>query len=54
MQVGNAVAVPVSQALGYALGLASQGSGGEEPVFTLPKKFPRILEQRPVAGDDHD
>ena len=54
MQVGNAVAVPVSQALGYALGLASQGSGGEEPVFTLPKKFPRILEQSPVAGDDHD
>ncbi|XP_057483315.1 DNA (cytosine-5)-methyltransferase CMT3 isoform X2 [Actinidia eriantha] len=54
MQVGNAVAVPVSQALGYALGLASQGSGGEEPVFTLPKKFPRMLEHSPVAGDDHD
>ncbi|PSR90243.1 DNA (cytosine-5)-methyltransferase [Actinidia chinensis var. chinensis] len=53
MQVGNAVAVPVSQALGYALGLASQGSSGEEPVFTLPKKFPRMLEHSPVAADDH-
>ncbi|PSR86881.1 DNA (cytosine-5)-methyltransferase [Actinidia chinensis var. chinensis] len=54
MQVGNAVAVPVSQALGYALGLAAQGSGGEEPVFTLPKKFPRMQEHSPVAEDDHD
>ncbi|GFZ18230.1 chromomethylase 3 [Actinidia rufa] len=53
MQVGNAVAVPVSQALGYALGLASQGSSSEEPVFTLPKKFPRMLEHSPVAADDH-
>lgn len=41
MQVGNAVAFPVSRALGYSLGKAYQ----KEPVendfrFTLPADFP--------------
>lgn len=44
IQVGNAVAVPVARALGYALGRAFQGLAGDDPVFNLPKKFPRITE----------
>lgn len=44
IQVGNAVAVPVARALGYALGRAFQGFAGDDPVFSLPKKFPRITE----------
>ncbi|WOK97533.1 DNA (cytosine-5)-methyltransferase 1-like [Canna indica] len=40
IQVGNAVAVPVARALGYALGLAFQGHSGHEPLMHLPKKFP--------------
>ncbi|OMO97899.1 hypothetical protein COLO4_14287 [Corchorus olitorius] len=42
IQVGNAVAVPVARALGYALGLAYRGQGGDEPVLTLPQGFPNI------------
>ncbi|KAF3447847.1 hypothetical protein FNV43_RR08553 [Rhamnella rubrinervis] len=38
-QVGNAVAVPVARALGYALGLAIRKCSGNEPLMTLPKKF---------------
>lgn len=38
-QVGNAVAVPVAKALGYALGMASQRLIGKEPLLTLPPKF---------------
>lgn len=45
IQVGNAVAVPVARALGYALGMAFQGSANSEPLLTLPKKFPNIVEQ---------
>lgn len=37
MQVGNAVAVPVSRALGYALGLAYKGIEGDDSLFQLPK-----------------
>lgn len=40
--MGNAVAVPVSRALGYALGLAFQGVSGDEPLMNLPKGFPNI------------
>ncbi|KAJ0959742.1 hypothetical protein J5N97_000577 [Dioscorea zingiberensis] len=36
-QVGNAVAIPVARALGYALGLAVHKSSGNEPLLTLPK-----------------
>ncbi|KAG1342665.1 DNA (cytosine-5)-methyltransferase CMT3 [Cocos nucifera] len=42
IQVGNAVAVPVARALGYSMGLAFQGRCSEQPVFTLPQKFPRL------------
>ncbi|KAL5724632.1 DNA (cytosine-5-)-methyltransferase [Ranunculus cassubicifolius] len=41
-QIGNAVAVSVSRALGYALGMAllkSSSSGDQEPLITLPPKF---------------
>lgn len=53
IQVGNAVAVPVSRALGYALGLTMQGSTTNEPLFTLPRGFPNILDQvAPVSSED--
>ncbi|XP_070048219.1 DNA (cytosine-5)-methyltransferase CMT2 isoform X2 [Nicotiana tomentosiformis] len=38
-QVGNAVAVPVGRALGYALGLAFQRLTGNEPLIKLPPNF---------------
>ncbi|KAJ4952365.1 hypothetical protein NE237_029197 [Protea cynaroides] len=38
-QIGNAVAVPVSKALGYALGMASLKLTGDEPRMILPPKF---------------
>ncbi|XP_038685024.1 DNA (cytosine-5)-methyltransferase CMT2-like isoform X2 [Tripterygium wilfordii] len=38
-QVGNAVAIPVARALGYALGMAFQKQGGDEPLMTLPQGF---------------
>ncbi|KAK7360619.1 hypothetical protein VNO77_02626 [Canavalia gladiata] len=38
-QIGNAVAVPVARALGYALGLAYRNLSGNEPLITLPPKF---------------
>ncbi|CAH8391149.1 unnamed protein product [Eruca vesicaria subsp. sativa] len=42
IQVGNAVAVPVARALGYALGQAFQGhTSGTDPLFTLPSGFPK-------------
>ncbi|KAL6221550.1 hypothetical protein ACLB2K_004946 [Fragaria x ananassa] len=37
MQIGNAVAVPVSRALGYTLGLAYKGLAGDDPLTQLPK-----------------
>ncbi|KAK6235691.1 hypothetical protein SCA6_011028 [Theobroma cacao] len=45
IQVGNAVAVPVARALGYALGLAYQGVPSDEPLMKLPPKFPNIIER---------
>uniref|UniRef100_A0A2N9I7I0 DNA (cytosine-5-)-methyltransferase n=1 Tax=Fagus sylvatica TaxID=28930 RepID=A0A2N9I7I0_FAGSY len=38
-QTGNAVAVPVARALGYAMGLAFRKLIGDEPLMTLPPKF---------------
>ncbi|XP_047326948.1 DNA (cytosine-5)-methyltransferase CMT2-like isoform X2 [Impatiens glandulifera] len=38
-QVGNAVAVNVSRALGYGLGMAIQKIGGNSPLMKLPPKF---------------
>ncbi|KAG6487340.1 DNA (cytosine-5)-methyltransferase CMT3-like [Zingiber officinale] len=40
IQVGNAVAVPVARALGYALGQAYQGHRNSEPLLILPRHFP--------------
>ncbi|KAJ0020210.1 hypothetical protein Pint_31342 [Pistacia integerrima] len=54
IQVGNAVAVPVARALGYGLGLAIQGSAIHEPLFTLPQKFPNILERLASASSEDD
>ncbi|KAK1267029.1 DNA (cytosine-5)-methyltransferase 1 [Acorus gramineus] len=39
IQVGNAVAVPVAQGLGYALGMAVKGLNSEGHVMTLSKSF---------------
>lgn len=38
--MGNAVAVPVARALGYALGLAYQGLSDGKPTLSLPPGFP--------------
>ncbi|XP_022735971.1 DNA (cytosine-5)-methyltransferase CMT2-like isoform X2 [Durio zibethinus] len=38
-QIGNAVAVPVARALGYAMGMAVQKQSGNEPLMTLSPKF---------------
>jgi DNA (cytosine-5)-methyltransferase 1 len=38
-QIGNAVAVPVGQALGFALATAWLKKGGNEPLITLPPNF---------------
>ncbi|XVF13724.1 hypothetical protein REPUB_Repub08aG0232300 [Reevesia pubescens] len=38
-QIGNAVALPVARALGYAMGMAFQKLNGNEPLMTLPPKF---------------
>lgn len=46
IQVGNAVAMPVALALGYAFGLASQGLCDDNPLITLPFKFPECLSKQ--------
>ena len=46
IQVGNAVAVPVALALGYAFGMASKGLCDDHPLVTLPFKFPECLAKR--------
>lgn len=43
IQVGNAVAMPVATALGYAFGMASQGMADGKALMTLPFKFPQCL-----------
>ncbi|GAB2217639.1 hypothetical protein Droror1_Dr00000842 [Drosera rotundifolia] len=45
IQVGNAVAVPVAMALGYAMGNAIQQLSGDEPLTIVPLKFPRSLSR---------
>ncbi|KAK8699253.1 hypothetical protein V6N13_115344 [Hibiscus sabdariffa] len=53
IQVGNAVAVPVATALGYAFGLACQNLCDDEPLMTLPFKFPDCLARSSqIHGDD--
>ncbi|CAN7040354.1 unnamed protein product [Brassica oleracea var. botrytis] len=44
IQVGNAVAVPVGVALGYAFGLASQGLTDNQPVIKLPFLYPQCMQ----------
>ncbi|VVB06747.1 unnamed protein product [Arabis nemorensis] len=48
-QVGNAVAVPVWFALGYALGMGSQGLCDDKSVIELPIKYPQCLEKKDDA-----
>ncbi|CAL4910919.1 unnamed protein product [Urochloa decumbens] len=38
-QIGNAVAVPVGRALGYALAMAILNKIGDDPLMVLPPKF---------------
>ncbi|KAF7042152.1 hypothetical protein CFC21_051827 [Triticum aestivum] len=38
-QIGNAVAVPVGRALGYALAMANLNKTGNDPLMELPPKF---------------
>lgn len=52
IQVGNAVAVPVARALGYALGLAAQGSVSDGPLFTLPPKFPNMERNSSLSTEE--
>ncbi|XP_023643751.1 putative DNA (cytosine-5)-methyltransferase CMT1 isoform X1 [Capsella rubella] len=52
IQVGNAVAVPVGVALGYAFGMASQGLTDDEPVMKLPFKYPECMQAK--ADDQSD
>ncbi|GMH09899.1 hypothetical protein Nepgr_011740 [Nepenthes gracilis] len=50
IQVGNAVAVPVAMVLGYTLAKAAKGLSGNDPLMTVPKKFPNALA-RTGQGD---
>lgn len=38
------MAVPVGVALGYAFGLASQGLSDDQPVISLPFKYPQCMQ----------
>ncbi|RWR87147.1 DNA cytosine-5-methyltransferase 1-like protein [Cinnamomum micranthum f. kanehirae] len=56
IQVGNAVAVPVARALGFALGRARKGMSGGDPLMQLPQNFPfrsgrTTTSNAPVCGD---
>ncbi|KAL1532242.1 DNA (cytosine-5-)-methyltransferase [Salvia divinorum] len=42
-QIGNAVSMPVSRALGYALGVAYRKVAGDGPLMTLPPDFSSML-----------
>ncbi|XP_023643233.1 putative DNA (cytosine-5)-methyltransferase CMT1 [Capsella rubella] len=46
IQVGNAVAVPVGVALGYAYGMASQRLCDDKPVIEYPFSYPECLERK--------
>ncbi|KAI3843378.1 hypothetical protein MKX03_030479 [Papaver bracteatum] len=46
-QVGNAVAIPVAKALGYALSLAVRGLCGDEPLIELPDNFTFTIQPIP-------
>ncbi|XP_057415926.1 DNA (cytosine-5)-methyltransferase CMT2-like isoform X2 [Lotus japonicus] len=50
-QIGNAVAVSVSRALGHSLGIAYRKLSGNEPLMTLPPKF--SLSNYHQLSNDH-
>lgn len=50
IRVGNAVAVPVGIALGYAFGMASQGLSDDQPIINLPFKYPKYMHGN---ADEH-
>ncbi|KAI9195148.1 hypothetical protein LWI28_012209 [Acer negundo] len=52
IQVGNAVAVPVARALGFALDLAFRGTALEDPLLTLPKNSEHPRTDRCSSEDD--
>lgn len=54
MQVGNAVAVPVALALGYTFGLACQGLCDDEPLTTLPFRYPVCLASSSAQIENED
>lgn len=55
IQVGNAVAVPVARALGYALATAMKTEGPlDGPLLTLPPKFPNIHDNRASSPSVED
>ncbi|OMP03392.1 hypothetical protein COLO4_10449 [Corchorus olitorius] len=54
IQVGNAVAVPVARALGFALGKAYKGLAGDEPVATLPQGFPNVIAKNSSESSEDD
>jgi len=51
-QVGNAVAVPVARALGYALGMAVQRLTEEGHLMILPPKFSHTTTVEFFQGSD--
>ncbi|KAF3958191.1 hypothetical protein CMV_016874 [Castanea mollissima] len=53
-QIGNAVAVPVARALGYAMGLAFRKLIGDEPLMTLPPKFSHSNYHQLVKSLSHE
>ncbi|MED6136627.1 Alpha-1,3-mannosyltransferase cmt1 [Stylosanthes scabra] len=54
IQVGNAVAVPVALALGYTFGLAYKGLSSDNPLTTLPFKYPVCLARLPSSEVDNN
>lgn len=55
-QIGNAVALPVARALGYALGMASLKLVGDDPLLILPPKFSfsTIVQLPPSSSSEVD
>lgn len=54
IQVGNAGAIPVAIALGYAYGQACRGLSDDSPLTKLPFKFPSCLVQPSSQVDGSD
>ncbi|KMT16724.1 hypothetical protein BVRB_3g050080 [Beta vulgaris subsp. vulgaris] len=53
-QIGNAVAISVSKALGYSLGMAVQKLTGEGPLVTLPAKFSHITAEEYLKSSNKE